>query len=119
MTAEVTPAVVVEVIRQGGTVLVALLGLVGVVGVPTWRRLGKIKRAAEATHREAITAREQVKNDHGTNLRDDVDAVIRTVYDLERQQAATHNAVGAVALEVRKLSEQLEGHGRHRRRRRL
>ncbi len=104
MTADVTPAIVVEVIRQGGTVLVALLGLVGVVGVPTWRRLGKIKRAAEATHREAITAREQVKNDHGTNLRDDVDRALEGVAHARKMSQSNQAAIVALAAEVKHLT---------------
>lgn len=97
---ELAPAVVVELVRQAGAVVVAVVGLLGIVGVPVWRRLGKIKAAAEAT-------RHQTQNDHDTNLRDDVDACIRMAH-------ANTQAIGAVAVELKRLSQKLEGRTRRR-----
>lgn len=107
MTPEV--ATVVTAVVQGAA---AVLASAVAVGIPLlWRELRRVGR-------DVAQAREQVKNDHGTNLRDDLDGLTRqtganteAIARLEQQGAATHHATGAVALEVRKLTEQL-GHGR-------
>lgn len=108
-------AVTVQLIASLGLVLVALVG----AATPVWRRLGRIKAAAEATHAEAAQAREQVANDHDTNLRDDMDAVGKTARkalevseearDLAREgrdlAVSNQAAFLALAAEVRHLGE--------------
>lgn len=118
MTPEFWQAVLVESIKGAAAVSVAVVG----VGIPAWRRLGRIKTAAEQTKVVAEQAREQVKNDHGSNLRDDLDDLHDDVRELrgyaaENRKAAreaaelgvaNQQAIGAVAVEVKKLVEAVE-----------
>ncbi|MEU5433814.1 hypothetical protein AB0G73_10595 [Streptomyces sp. NPDC020719] len=64
------PTVQVAAISAGGAVLAALVGVL----VELVRRQGT---ALAEVREHAQEAREQVSNDHSTNLRDDVDRVIR------------------------------------------
>jgi arginine/lysine/ornithine decarboxylase len=115
MTPEFWQAVLVESITGAAAVAVA----VATVGIPAWRRLGRIKADAAATRAVATQARDQVKNDHGTNLRDDLDGVHASVRELHRyasqnreaaaaaarDAAAAVQASGSVAVELRRLGE--------------
>ncbi|MFF4528191.1 hypothetical protein ACFY1P_02865 [Streptomyces sp. NPDC001407] len=64
------PSVQVAFVSAGGAITVALVGVL----VELVRRQGT---ALAEVREHAQEAREQVSNDHSTNLRDDVDRVIR------------------------------------------
>jgi hypothetical protein len=127
MSADFWQAVIVEGIKAAAAIMVAVLGL----GYPVLRRLRKLNATADETRTAAVQAREQVKNDHGSNLRDDVDDLhddVRTLhrYASENRTAAqtaaemataNQQAIGAVAVEVRRLAEAFERSGGRRRRR--
>lgn len=111
-------ALLTEGIKGAAAVLVATIG----VGWPVWRRLGRIKGTAEETRQVAEQAREQVKNDHGTNLRDDVDQLDGKVVQLGDEMKAVRKAsdlnrewIGSLAGEVRRLTEAIERDRRPRR----
>ena len=90
-------ALVTESIKAAAVVVAALI----TVGIPAWRKLRRVDA--------------QVSNDHGTNLRDDVD---RAVDAATRAGAVATRAaetsdenrewIGSLALEVRRLSNTLE-----------
>jgi hypothetical protein len=127
MSADFWQAVIVEGIKAAAAIMVAVLGL----GYPVLRRLRKLNATADETRTAAVQAREQVKNDHGSNLRDDVDDLhddVRTLhrYASENRAAAqtaaemataNQQAIGAVAVELRRLAEAVERAGGRRRRR--
>jgi hypothetical protein len=118
MTPEFWQAVLVESIKGAAAVAVA----VATVGIPAWRRLGRIKADAAATRAVATQARDQVKNDHSTNLRDDLDALHSDVRELRgyatknrdaaasaaRAAEAAVQASGSVAVELRRLAESVD-----------
>lgn len=118
MDADFWQAVIVEGIKAAAAILVAVVG----VGVPILRRLRRVRDDASAGRHAAEQAREQVKNDHGTNLRDDVDDLHSDVRELRgyakqnresaaaaaRDAAAAVQASGAVAVELRRLAEVVE-----------
>jgi hypothetical protein len=126
MGAEFWQAVVIEAIKAAAVITAAAL----TVFVPLWRRLGRIRQDAEHARKDAKQAREQVKNDHGTNLRDDLDDLHEDVRELrgyaaENRKAAreaaelgvaNQQAIGAVAVEVRRLVQAVESGGPLRRR---
>ncbi|GGU41408.1 hypothetical protein GCM10010211_00470 [Streptomyces albospinus] len=67
---QLEPSVQVALVSAGGAVVAALVGVL----VELVRRQGT---ALAEVREHAQEAREQVSNDHSTNLRDDVDRVIR------------------------------------------
>jgi hypothetical protein len=97
MTPEFWQAVIVESIKATATVLVA----VATVGLPLLRRLRRVRDDAAAGRHAAEQARDQVQNDHDTNLRDDVDQLTGKV-------AANTHAIGAVAVELRRVVDVVE-----------
>lgn len=85
-----TDPAVVAAINQAGAVIVAAIGVVGAI----------LLVLLERTRRHAKAAREQVENDHPTNLRDEADerhgANVSRLVRLERGQAQLTHAVGSI-----------------------
>lgn len=73
IVAELTESVQVSLIGSGGLVLVAIVGLLGGLQL---KRQKKLSTAVEVV-------RDQVQNDHGTNLRNDLDRVSQSVSFLD------------------------------------
>lgn len=71
--AALTESVQVALIGSGGLVLVAIVGLLGGIQL---KRQKKLSTAVEVV-------RDQVQNDHGTNLRNDLDRVSQSVSFLD------------------------------------
>ena len=73
IVAALTESVQVALIGSGGLVLVAIVGLLGGIQL---KRQKKLSSAVEVV-------RDQVQNDHGTNLRNDLDRVSQSVSFLD------------------------------------
>ena len=73
IVAALTESVQVSLIGSGGLVLVAIVGLLGGIQL---KRQKKLSSAVEVV-------RDQVQNDHGTNLRNDLDRVSQSVSFLD------------------------------------
>jgi HAMP domain-containing protein len=114
MTPEAWQVVIVESIKAVSVVLVAVV----TVGLPLLRRLRRVRDDVAAGRHAAEQTREQVQNDHSTNLRDDVDDLAGKVDAVVRTAASNTQAIGAVALEVRKLVDVVERIDRRESRRR-
>jgi hypothetical protein len=79
-------------------VLVALIGSFGLIGAALVGVLVELVRRVNKVHAKAEVVRDQVQNSHGTNLRDDLDALRATVIDgfasvEKRQDWAARTAV--------------------------
>lgn len=103
-------AVQVAIITTGGTVLVALVGVL----VELVRRQHKvIGEVREATHH----TREQVLNSHTTNLRDDIDRVLGGIEQLHENQRQHGYELGHLRRDLQQerrermaLSERVDSH---------
>jgi hypothetical protein len=89
----VTEAVQIAAISAGGTVLVALVGVL----VELVRRQGQ---AIAAVREDTAEARTQVSNTHPTNLRDDVDRILTGQAQLLEGQDRHTEEIGTLRAEL-------------------
>lgn len=101
MTPDVLTTALVELIKASAAVVVAAV----TVGLPVWLKLRGIGRQVDET-------RDQVSNDHTTNLRDDVDELRAQLDDVRSEITQNKDWIGSLALEVRRVGEHLEGRPR-------
>lgn len=78
ITLALEPPVQAAIVTAGGTVTVALLGILVELLRRQSKRLSEVKDHAAA-------ARDQVQNSHKTNLRDDIDVVITELRGLRSE----------------------------------
>ena len=105
---DLDPTVQVALVTVAGTVLVALLGLVA----EALRRHSKSLNEVKENTREA---KEQVKNSHKTNLRDDLDQVVLLLNRALENQARHDESLRDLAHDVNGLRTEI----RHERDERL
>lgn len=74
--AQLTEAAQVALLTQLGGILIAVIGVLGSIGL----------FLLESTRRHAKATRRQAENDHDTNLRDDIDIIVAGMATVVREQ---------------------------------
>jgi HAMP domain-containing protein len=89
-------------------VVVALIGAAGIITGPVVLLVVSKRMTAHGVVLEEV--REQVSNDHPTNLRNDVDELAATLERVEAAQGSIGTIVGALAKRVEKQTRHLGSH---------
>lgn len=87
---------------EWGAALVALLGAGGLF-LQHWASAGKARAEAAEIRCRLEMVREQVGNNHQTNLRDDIDRVTHLVSEVDRSVARLSNRIDELEQRVRML----------------
>lgn len=109
---QVVTAIVAAAVAVIGAAAAAVVACLRYVGRAFDARLAHISATASEARDAAQSADKEIKNNHDTNVRDDLDRAIETVWVVSDQ-------IGALAAQVRDLSDQsrrmvetLDAHGR-------
>lgn len=100
-------------------IVVAGIGALGTLGAFLLRQMHSYMEVkfshlladVEETRSAAQSADEQVKNNHDTNIRDDIDKTIETVWAVSDQVGELAEQVRGLAEQGKRMEEALEAHG--------
>lgn len=101
------PEVVISLISGGAVVLAALIAAIATI-ISSRNERRELRNRIEVVAEDARIVKHQTQNTHDTNLRDDLDMVLRTVARVEDNQHETRRDVARLHHDLRDLRRHVD-----------